>query len=61
MDVERQLQPVYQYLTQQQGMSAAAAAAAFLRSAPAVLYSRDYQAQVQQLLRQQRMRQLALV
>lgn len=60
MNVEHQLQPVYQYLTQQQGMSAPAAAA-FLRSAPAVLYSRDYETQVQQLLLQQRMQQLALV
>lgn len=60
MDVERQLQPVFQHLTQQQGMSAPAAAA-FLRSAPAVLYRSDYQTQVQQLLRQQRLRQLAVV
>lgn len=61
MDAEQQLQPVLQYLMQDQAMSQDQAAA-FLRSNPSVLHSSSsYQEQIQQQLRQQRVRQLALV
>lgn len=60
MDVDSHLQPVLQYLQQQQGMPLQAAAT-FLRSNPSLLYGSSYQAQAQQLLRSEKLRQLALV
>lgn len=60
MDVERQLQPVLHYLMQDQHMPQHEAAA-FLRSNPGVLYSSGFRERIQQLLRQQRVHQLALI
>jgi hypothetical protein len=60
MDVDTQLQPVLHHLTQQEGMSQQAAAA-FLRSNPTLMYSSDFHQQAQQLLRRQKLQQLALV
>lgn len=60
MDADKQLQPVLQCLLQQHSMTRQQAAA-FLHSNPHVLYSSNYTVVIQQLVRRQKLQQLALL
>jgi hypothetical protein len=60
MDADKQLQPVLQCLLQQHSMTRPPAAA-FLHSNPHVLYSSNYSVLIQQIIRHQKLQELALL